>query len=272
MKQITIRYRHGGKTIERMMTVSEFQQLLASDKYVRYVRALRTIVGTGINIGLGDPAEAERLPEVYVSIGEFGYSGLLMLSMTITQRTPSLETLRHAVDMLPQTIMSFVGSSGKTLKVLTSVTLPDGTLPTNEREAELLHQHAWAMAARFYEGQTGVVCDRVAPRLMRGIRLSHDSNTRLNTLAVPFVLQQPTEPLTMTLRRHRQLTPLIAIDRLPNYDELRMQMTRFHFCYADVMSRDYQEVDVMLQELARLTMKNGLDAEFCIKRLMHMHP
>ena len=272
MKQITIRYRHGGKTIERMMTVSEFQQLLASDKYVRYVRALRTIVGTGINIGLGDLAEAERLPEVYVSIGESGYSGLLMLSMTITQRTPSLETLRHAVDMLPQTIMSFVGSSGKTLKVLTSVTLPDGTLPTNEREAELLHQHAWAMAARFYEGQTGVVCDRVAPRLMRGIRLSYDSNTRLNTLAVPFVLQQPTEPLTMTLRRHRQLTPLIAIDRLPNYDELRMQMTRFQFCYADVMSRDYQEVDVMLQELARLTMKNGLDAEFCIKRLMHMHP
>ena len=259
MKQITMRYRKGGKIIEKKMTVSDLHQLLTSDKYVRYVHALRAIVGVNINIDSGDIPEAERLPEIYVSIGEEGYSGLVMLSMTVSDKTPSLETMRHTVDMLPQTILSFIGSSGKTLKVLTSVTRPDGSLPTDQYEAELLHQHAWAMASKFYEGQTGVVCDRTAPRLTRGIRLSYDSDAQLNTLAVPFILRQPAEPLTMALRRRRQLTPMIAIDRLPNYDERHMQMTRFQFCYADVMSRDYQEVDVMLQELARLTMRNGLD-------------
>ena len=272
MKQITMRYRKNGKTKEKKMTVSEFHQLLTSNEYVRHVRALRTIVGASININDGDIVEAERLPEIYVSVGEKGYSGLVMLSMTISERTPSLENLRRVVDMLPQTILSFVGSSGKTLKVLTSVTRPDGTLPTDLHEAELLHQHAWAMASKFYEGQTGVPCDRSAPRLTRGIRLSYDGNSHMNAQAVPFILQQPSEPLTMTLRRRRLLTPMTVIDRLPDYDELHMQMTRFQFCYADIMSRDYQEVDVMLQELARLTMRNGLDAEFCIHRLLHMHP
>ena len=272
MKKITMRYRKSGKTIEKKLTVSELHQLLSSDKYVRYVRALRTIVGVNINIGSGDIPEAERLPEVYVSAGESGYSGLLILSMTVTDHTPSLETIRRVVDMLPHTIMSFIGSSGKTLKVLTSVTLPDGTLPADQHDAELLHQHAWAMAAKFYEGQTGVMCDRIAPRLTRGIRLSYDDKAQMNAQAVSFILQQPTEPLTMALRRHRLPTRETVIDRLPGYDELHMQMTRFQFCYADIMSRNYQEVDVMLQELARLTMRNGLDAEFCIHRLMHMHP
>lgn len=271
MKQITIRYRKSGKTIEKTMSVSEFHQLLTSEKYVRHVRALRAIVGTGINMGTGDIPEADRLPEVHVAVGASGYSGLLMLSLTITDRTPPLETMRHIVDILPQTIMSFIGSSGRTLKVLTSVSLPDGTLPTDTHEAELLHQHAWAMAAKFYEGQTGIACDRVAPRLLRGIRLSYDPSAQLNTHAVAFVLEQPAEPLAISLRRRRTAIPTMTIDRLPDYDEQHMQMTRFQFCYADIMSRNYEELDVMMQELARKAMKNGLDAEFCIHRLMHMH-
>ena len=254
------------------MTVSEFHHLLTSDKYVHYVRALRTLVGANIMIDSGEIPEAERLPEVYVSVGDAGYSGLIILSMTLTDRTPSLETMRRTVDMLPQTIMSFVGSSGRTLKVLTSVTLPDGTLPADQHESELLHQHAWAMASKFYEGQTGVMCDRIAPRLTRGIRLSHDGRSQLNSQAMSFILPQPTEPLTMALRRRRLCSPSTAIDRLPGYDEQHMMMTRFQFCYADIMSRNHQEIDIMLQELARLAMKNGIDAEFCIHRLMHMHP
>ena len=272
MKQITIIYRKGGKKIEKKMTVSEFHHLLTSDKYVHYVRALRTLVGANIMIDSGEIPEAERLPEVYVSVGDAGYSGLIILSMTLTDRTPSLETMRRTVDMLPQTIMSFVGSSGRTLKVLTSVTLPDGTLPADQHESELLHQHAWAMASKFYEGQTGVMCDRIAPRLTRGIRLSHDGRSQLNSQAMSFILPQPTEPLTMALRRRRLCSPSTAIDRLPGYDEQHMMMTRFQFCYADIMSRNHQEIDIMLQELARLAMKNGIDAEFCIHRLMHMHP
>ena len=48
MKQITIIYRKGGKKTEKKMTVSEFHHLLTSDKYVHYVRALRTLVGANI--------------------------------------------------------------------------------------------------------------------------------------------------------------------------------------------------------------------------------
>ena len=70
MKQITMRYRKNGKTKEKKMTVSEFHQLLTSNEYVRHVRALRTIVGASININDGDIVEAERLPEIYVSVGE----------------------------------------------------------------------------------------------------------------------------------------------------------------------------------------------------------
>ena len=49
-----------------------------------------------------------------------------------------------------------------------------------------------------------------------------------------------------------------------------MQMVRFQFCYAEVLAQNHQEIDIMLEELARQTMKHGLEAEFCLRRLMHM--
>ena len=273
MKQITMKYRQGGKERTRVLTISELHTLLTSDKYVRQVHALREAVGINLTIGdsSGQLPGAERLPEIYVASDGQGYNGLVLLSMTVTNRTPSLATLRRLVNMLPQTVLSFAGASGRTLKIVTSITLPDGSIPDDQHAAELLHQHAWALAVKYYEGQTGVVCDRIAPKQNRGCRLSCDTDTYMNAHAVPFIIEQPTEPLAMSLRRSTAAQPLMVIDRLPDYDEHMMQMARFQFCYAHVCSQNYQELDVMLQDLARNCMRNGLEAEFCIRRLMHMH-
>lgn len=268
MKQITIQYLMRGKEKEKEITVAEWHKLLVSDKYATAVNRLRRAVALSRGRHEGDLEGVPALPDVRMYTGAHTYSGLLVLTLAVGEGTP-WPLLRRTVAMLPQTLLMFSGSSGRTLKVVCRATLPDGTLPVGDRESRLFCQHALALAAHYYEAQTGLKA------LMgdggRRCRMSHDPEALLNEHATAFVLAQPTEPLTMSLRRRTAAVPLLPADRLPGYDERMMQMTRFQFCYADVLAENHQEVDILLQELARRCMKNGLEAEFCLQRLMHLH-
>ena len=267
MKQVMMRYLSRGKETEKMMTVAEWQELLTGDKYVTQVQRLRQAVALSSGRHAGGLADAPPLPDVHMRAAD-GCSGLLVLTLPVEEST-AWARLRKTVALLPQTLMAFRGSSGRTLKVVCQATLPDGRLPEGDRDARLFCQHAVALAARYYEGQTGLKV--VATDGGRRCRMSHDRSAYLNEHATPFVLEQPTEPLTMSLRRRTAAMPLLPQDRLPGYDERHMQMVRFQFCYADVLAQDFQEVDILLEELARQCMRNGLEGEFCLKRLRHMH-
>ena len=61
----------------------------------------------------------EKLPKVMPAIGEKGsYTGLVLLSFRIEEGIETLERLRKVVNLWEQTLMSFVGTSGQSLKVL----------------------------------------------------------------------------------------------------------------------------------------------------------
>lgn len=262
----TMCYLTRGQQREREMSAGEWCELLRGDKYEHTVATLRKAVAL-----FGDRHESElagvrALPDVRLCAGD-DYRGMVVLTLPVADGV-SWQQLRKGVALLPQTLLAFRGSSGRTLKVVCRATLPDGSLPVTVANSRLFRQHALALAARFYEGQTGIRA--LIGDGGRRCRMSHDAETYYNEYATAFVLEQPTEPLAMSLRRKTAATPLLPSDCLPGYDERKMQMARFQFCYAEVLAQNHQEIDILLEELARHTLKNGLEAEFCLRRLMHM--
>lgn len=240
--------------------------MLRSGKYEQAVVRLRKAVALCGNRQEGELVGVPALPDVRVCAGD-DYRGVVVLTLPVDEGG-SWQQLRKSVTLLPQTLLAFRGSSGRTLKVVCRATLPDGSLPEKGNDSRLFRQHALALAARFYEGQTGIRAQMGDGG--RRCRMSADPETYYNEHATGFVLEQPTESLAMSLRRRTAASVLLPSDSLPSYDERKMQMTRFQFCYAEVLAQNHQEIDIMLEELARQTMKNGLEAEFCLRRLMHM--
>ena len=240
--------------------------MLRSGKYEQAVARLRKAVALCGNRQEGELVGVPALPDVRVCAGD-DYRGVVVLTLPVDEGG-SWQQLRKSVTLLPQTLLAFRGSSGRTLKVVCRATLPDGSLPEKGNDSRLFRQHALALAARFYEGQTGIRAQMGDGG--RRCRMSADPETYYNEHATAFVLEQPTESLAMSLRRRTAASVLLPSDSLPGYDERKMQMARFQFCYAEVLAQNHQEIDIMLEELARQTMKNGLEAEFCLRRLMHM--
>ena len=248
------------------MSAGEWYELLRSDKYEQPVATLRKAVALCGSRQEGELTGVRALPDVRLCAGD-NYNGVVVLTLPVADNT-SWRQLRKNVTMLPQSLMVFRGSSGRTLKVVCRATLPNDSLPETSADSRLFRQHALALAARFYEGQTGIRA--LIAEGGRRCRMSHDPETYYNEYATAFVLEQPTEPLAMSLRRKTAATPLLSGDHLPGYDERQMQMVRFQFCYAEVLAQNHQEIDLLLEDLAHRTMKNGLEAEFCLRRLMHM--
>ena len=262
----TLCYLMRGQQREREMSVKEWFELLRGNKYEQAVATLRKAVALCDSRQEGELAGVRALPDVRLCAGD-DYRGVVVLTLPVADGV-SWQQLRKSVALLPQTLLAFRGSSGRTLKVVCRATLPDSSLPESADDGRLFRQHALALAARFYEGQTGIRA--LIGDGGRRCRMSHDPEAYFNEYATAFVLEQPTEPLAMSLRRKTAATPLLPNDCLPGYDERKMQMVRFQFCYAEVMAQNHQEIDLMVEELARHTMKNGLEAEFCLRRLVRM--
>lgn len=262
----TLCYLMRGQQREREMSAEEWFELLRGNKYEQAVATLRKAVALCDSRQEGELAGVRALPDVRLCAGD-DYRGVVVLTLPVAGAV-SWQQLRKGVALLPQTLLAFRGSSGRTLKVVCRATLPDSSLPESADDGRLFRQHALALAARFYEGQTGIRA--LIGDGGRRCRMSHDPEAYFNEYATAFVLEQPTEPLAMSLRRKTAATPLLPNDCLPGYDERKMQMVRFQFCYAEVMAQNHQEIDLMVEELARHTMKNGLEAEFCLRRLVRM--
>ena len=265
-ESLSICYATRGQQREREISAAEWAEMLRSGKYEQAVARLRKSVALCGNRQEGELVGVPALPDVRVCAGD-DYRGVVVLTLPVDEGG-SWQQLRKSVTLLPQTLLAFRGSSGRTLKVVCRATLPDGSLPEKGNDSRLFRQHALALAARFYEGQTGIRAQMGDGG--RRCRMSADPETYYNEHATAFVLEQPTESLAMSLRRRTAASVLLPSDSLPGYDERKMQMARFQFCYAEVLAQNHQEIDIMLEELARQTMKNGLEAEFCLRRLMHM--
>lgn len=80
------------------------------------------------------------------------YHGLVLLSVKGFTGVEEAARLRDKLSGLPQTMIAFVGSSGRSVKILVPFLRPDGSLPVTVEEAGFFHAHAYQWAVNFTEG------------------------------------------------------------------------------------------------------------------------
>ena len=167
-------YRQGWRS--KYVKISKIVEWTRDGKHLRTIEAVRGLRmprtdGSGMITGT---LAAKGLPRILPARCQEkpGYTGLVLLSFRIREGVETLEQLRSMVNLWSQTLLSFVGSSGSSLKVLIPYQLTGGGLPTDEAQVALFQQYAYKRAAEYVLASTGIKPEEVIHDGTEGFRVS----------------------------------------------------------------------------------------------------
>ena len=194
---------------------------------------------------------AEKIPVVLFGvtlkrdderIGVATYAGLVLLSIGNLIDYAEAAAIRDRAAGFPQTLASFVGSSGRSVKIVVPFTLSDGSLPKTERHMRLFHAHACLRAGRYYEAQLQLPVEwkeEGCPTPEQGCRVSYDPDLYYNPDALPIRLEQPLQmpaPVTTREAHDAETDPLLRM--APGYERYK----RISLLYETSLTDTFRQV------------------------------
>ena len=125
------------------------------------------------------------------------YNGMVVLEVNNLAGYDEAIALREAAKRLPQTMLAFLGGSGRSVKIVCRGELyPDRRhptsgsdgfpLPTDVEAIELFHRNLYQTMRKAYNAQLDVTIEALEPRLDRTVYLSADPDLGWNPEALPF--------------------------------------------------------------------------------------
>mgnify|MGYP002855520544 FL=1 len=123
-----------------------------------------------------------------------GYNGLVVVEVNNLPTYEKAVEVRDLAKKMPETLMCFLGASGKSVKIVCRGELypemkTDGEpleLPTNEEDIQQFHLNLYETARRAYMNQFGFDIEYLEPRLDRTVYVSADPEMGFNPNARPF--------------------------------------------------------------------------------------
>jgi hypothetical protein len=274
MTKVLMKYLFRGEWKVKYVTLKEVVGRMAGGYYAKRVRAVRGYDEIATAGGLaGGTLAAENLPYVCPSMGEKGvYTGLVLLSFRVKAGQEVLEQLRQHVNLWPQTLMSFTGSSGQSLKVIIPYELATGGLPVDPEQTALFRQYAYKRAAEYALASTGMMAEEVMHDGSEGFRLSHDPQVYLNENVQPVRMEQPIKPLSELTAPviSKQEEAALDTEVLPGYTRREMDATKFNFVCRDLAFGRELPIEDYVMRLAVACRKAGIDQELATKLTLDM--
>ena len=118
-----------------------------------------------------------------------GYNGLVVIEVNELKRYEDAVAVRNQVARMDETLMAFLGASGKSVKIVCRGELfkEEGkTLPSDEAEIRQFHKNLYETARRAYQNQFGLEMEYLEPKVERTVYLSADPEIYFNPEARPF--------------------------------------------------------------------------------------
>ena len=202
------------------------------------------------------------------------YNGIVELTVGPLAGKTEVEIVKQKAAELPQTMLAFMGASGKSVKIWTCFTRPDGTLPQTAEEAEVFQAHAYRLAIKCYQPQLPFNILLKEPKLEQFSRLSYDPDLIYRPTPVPFYLSQPIGmPGEMTYHE-KSSTEASPLNRaLPGYDTedtvalLYEAALRKTFEEMDqAWHRDDDDLQILIVPLAENCYYSGIPEEEATRR------
>lgn len=168
------------------------------------------------------------------------YNGIVELSVGPLAGRMEVEVVKRKAAELPQTLLAFMGSSGKSVKIWIRFSRPDGTLPQNREEAACFHAHAYRLAFKCYQPQLPFEIQLKEPGLEQYSRLSHDTQPYYHPDSIAFYLSQPNGMPDETIVRKIMTENQSPLERaVPGYESREA----IGFLYEASLRKAYQEME-----------------------------
>ena len=203
-------------------------------------------------------------------LGFSAYNGVVLLSVGHLTGQNEAQMVKRLAALHPSTLAAFVGSSGKSVKILVRVSRLDGSLPTDESQALDFHQKAYLRAYATYEGTLNYPITRVAPTLAQNFVRTYDPQPYVNPEATPLLVDDYME-IEVT---QKEVTPLPRqpLERVePGLEQYADMEKRFIAIIAKLMLTEGnkrlldEQPEVFFSKLARECCHTGFPQEEAIR-------
>ena len=221
------------------------------------------------------------------------YNGLVVLEVNNLASYDEAMALRDEVGRLPYTLMAFLGTSGRDVKIVCRGELyPDrrrkptandpGTLPTGDEAITHFHYELYNKARKALNAQLGVTVEKLEPLLHRVIYMTADPGLVYHPDALPFYADAPSpltsepSPLTSESSPHTSdLSPLTS-HLLPGRTIHQTHRLNFLYILNDVLGHyfdlpDEERIADLLMQVASRSLEEGIPMAVA-QRMTLQHP
>ncbi len=288
MTKVTIVKNYRNMETLRVIDLSEIVRLIQS---CEYHDAVMDVMGISLYTELkrqddgsvwGASNFTDKVPRVcFASVMENrnrkrvrkAYTGLVLLEVNNLTNHDEAVSIRQGAAMMPQTLLAFVGASGRSVKIVCRGELFGGGLPEGDDDIRRFHLNLYEKARMVYNAQLGVTIDKLEPRLERTCYLGADSDLYYAPMAQPFYTD--TSDLEQALKPILPQDPM-PDDIVPGRNRYAAQCMVYEYnlskAYDDVTAiypDDTEERDTLIvTRTAEYCRETGLDMAFCRRQTL----
>ena len=205
------------------------------------------------------------------------YNGLVVVELNNLPTYEKAVAVRDEAKKMPETMMCFMGASGKSVKIVCRGELfPEknvegNRLPSDEEEIRQFHKNLYQTARRAYMNQFGFDIEYMEPRLDRVVYVSADPEMAFNPDARPFYADT---------KKHDMPQPVNISwesDRLmPGRTVKRTYRLEWEFIVGVVLGHyfelpDEDRLETLLMQIATLCLNQGIPLAYAQGMTME-HP
>ena len=199
------------------------------------------------------------------------YNGLVVLEVNNLPNYEKAVEIRELAKKLPETLMCFLGGSGKSVKIVCRGELFDGSLPDDQTMIQQFHLNIYNTARRAYQNQFGFDIEYLEPRLDRTVYVSADPEMGFNPEARPFYADT---------ERHDLPQPVAISDEedhlMPGRTITRTYQLNWSFIVDQVLGRyfdlpDEEREAKLIIQIATMCMDQGIPKAHA-QGLTMLHP
>ena len=191
-----------------------------------------------------------------------GYTGLVLLEVNNLTGYEEAAAIRNGAGQMPQTLLAFVGITGRSVKIVcrgelfADINEPNRSLPLGNDDILQFHRNLYEKARMAYNTQLGVTVEKLEPALDRTCFVGCDRQLIYNPLATPFYTDASESPTAILPYRPTTLESDKLLPGMSRYRSLRL-------IYEHNLSKAYDDVEGVTDDEERLHLLLTRLAGYC---------
>ena len=187
-----------------------------------------------------------------------GYNGLVVLEVNELPTYEKAVEIREMAKKLPETMICFLGGSGRSVKIVCRGELFGGGLPKEEADIRQFHLNIYNTARRAYQNQFGIDIQFLEPRHDRTVYMSADPEMVFNPDARLFYADTESHELPQPVVISREEDHL-----MPGRTVTRTYHLNWTFIVETVMGHYFELPDenkeaTLLMQIASMCLDQGI--------------